>query len=593
MQSLIKAVSYASHLKRYYAAIIIASLLVALTGLAVPFVIKEAIDLMVEAIKSNTPDIRGVILLAIVLLGFDVLNTIIRNLGGYAGDMLAAKLKKQLSIRYFEHLLRLNQNYFDEELTGTIINRLNRAITEITNFLNIFANNFFQLIITSIITIGVVAFYSWPLAILVFSLYPIFLYLTSLTSKKWQRLQDQKNTVTDHASGRFAEVIAQIRIVKSYIQEKREFMLFSRQYQKTVTITADQSWYWHKMDIIRGLILSIIFFGIYVFIFIETVQQRYSIGDLVLLITLINGLRQPIFNLSFIIDMFQRAITGSKDYVKAMEVEANVNDQPNATNLSVKNGKITFQDVKFRYQSDQPVIKGLTFTIDPNTKLALVGESGQGKTTLTNLLMRMYNTDAGTISIDDQDIASVTQQSLRQSIATVFQEPALFSGTIRKNIAYARPSADQAAIESAARKANAHDFIMKLEKGYDSEIGERGIKLSGGQKQRIAIARAILKDAPILILDEATSSLDTRSEREVQKALDRLMKGKTTLIIAHRLSTIATVDTIVTLTDGTVNEVGSPAQLATSGGLYSQLLALQNETSDANTNKLKSYDIDG
>jgi ATP-binding cassette subfamily B protein len=220
-------------------------------------------------------------------------------------------------------------------------------------------------------------------------------------------------------------------------------------------------------------------------------------------------------------------------------------------------------------------MKGVTFSIKPGQKIALVGESGEGKTTLTNLLLRLYEPDSGTITIDGQPITEVTKESLRQNIGVVFQEPNLFSGTINENISYADNNANQELIVSAAKAANAHEFIEDFEDGYNTEIGERGLKLSGGQKQRIAIARAILKDAPILILDEATSSLDSRSELLVQEAFERLMKGRTTIIIAHRLSTIQNVDVIIGLKNGKVSEIGSPKELAAKDGIYAQLLRVQ------------------
>ncbi len=249
--------------------------------------------------------------------------------------------------------------------------------------------------------------------------------------------------------------------------------------------------------------------------------------------------------------------------------------------------------MQFGYDQSTPVLRGVDFTVPADSKLALVGESGQGKTTITSLLLRLYEVSSGAITIDGQNINDVTQASLRDAIAVVFQEPALFSGTIRDNIAYARPKASEAEIIAAAKAANAHEFIVGFEHGYDSEIGERGLKLSGGQKQRLAIARALLKDAPILILDEATSSLDTKSERQVQQALERLMKGRTTLIIAHRLSTIQSVDTIVTIRGGRVDEIGSPQDLMNSGGIYAQLLALQQTHSEAGKRKLKQYEMEG
>lgn len=593
MKDLLKAIGYAKHLWPYYIGVTLSSVLVALTGIAIPFVIKSATDLMVRAVQGGGSDISGAILLAGILLAFDVANTVIRNFGGYLGDVMAAKLKAQLSTRYFEQLLRLPQSYYDGELTGTIINRLNRAITEITNFLNMFANNFFQMLLTTVMTLVIVTFYSWELALMVLVIYPIFLWLTALTSKKWQRLQHEKNSETDIASGRFAEVVSQIKVVKSYVQEKLEHRHFRKRFHETIRLTRGQSQYWHTMDIARGMVLSIVFFGIYLYIFTETVQRHFTIGEMVLLITLINAVRLPIFSMSFIVDSFQRAITGSKDYVAAMELEPAIADRPGAHVLTIGSGEVSYRSVSFSYNEKQEVLKDISFTVHPGEKVALVGESGEGKTTIANLLMRLYEPESGVITIDGTDIASVTQASLRQSIATVFQDPALFSGTIRENIAYAHPRATHEEIVEAAKAANAHDFISKLENGYDSEIGERGIKLSGGQKQRIAIARAILKNAPILILDEATSSLDSRAEHQVQAALDNLMKGRTTLIIAHRLSTIAHVDMIVTLKGGRIDEMGSPAALAKTGGLYAQLLDLQMGTTEAAKKKLEGFEIRG
>lgn len=299
----------------------------------------------------------------------------------------------------------------------------------------------------------------------------------------------------------------------------------------------------------------------------------------------------PIFMMSYIVDEYQRALTGSYEFVNVMKTEPEASANTKLKALKVKKGHVVFDNVSFGYTDSVPVLDAVSFTIKPGEKLALVGESGQGKTTISNLLMRLYDPTHGRILIDDTDIADVSRDSLRKNIATVFQDPALFSGTIKENIAYGRSHASEDDIVRAAKAANADEFIRKLEDGYESVVGERGVKLSGGQKQRISIARALLKDAPILILDEATSSLDSRSEQLVQAALDHLMKGRTTLIIAHRLSTIADVDTIVTLKNGTVDEIGSPKKLATSGGIYSSLLKLQKGLDDTSKERLKSFDI--
>ena len=593
MKPLIQTLSYARGMVKYYVGVSLSSIVVALTGIAIPFVIARATTLMVDVVEGKSVGIEQALLLAILLLVFDAANTLIRNLGGYWGDVMATRLKAQLSTRYYHHLLSLPQSYFDGELTGTIINRLNRAITEMTNFLNMFANNFFQLLLTTFITVGIVFAYSWELALLVIIMYPLFLWLTALTSKKWQSFQSRKNHETDMASGRFAEVVSQIKVVKSYVRETFEYRHFAKRYRKTISVTRKQSRYWHTMDVVRGIVLSVIFFLIFAYIFVQTTERRFSVGDMVLLITLINNLRMPLFNMSFIVDHFQKALAGSKDFVTAMEHHPDIKDAPDATTLVVERGAISFEDVSFHYASvpHHPVLKDISFTINPGEHVALVGESGGGKTTITNLLMRLYDAESGTIAIDGTPITGVTQHSLRQHIATVFQEPALFSGTIRENIAYGNPDASEKEILAAAKAANADEFIRQLDNGYDTQIGERGLRLSGGQKQRIAIARAILKDAPILILDEATSSLDNKSEHLVQQALGRLMKGRTTLIIAHRLSTIATVDRIITLKDGRVDEVGTPKALAKTDGIYARLLRLQTMTGKELKEKLAAYDI--
>jgi ATP-binding cassette subfamily B protein len=412
------------------------------------------------------------------------------------------------------------------------------------------------------------------------------------TSDKWQKYQAQKNDHIDIASGRFAEAISQVKVVKSYIQERRELKFFDHHITRMVKINVPQSKYWHVRDVRRRLFLNFVFLGVYLYIFVSAIHGQLSVGQAVALILYAQQIRIPIFTISFLVDNTQKAISDSKDYFEIMSLQPEITDRPKAAKLKVSQGAVAFKKVSFSYDHKQPVIKAINLDIKPGSKVALVGESGEGKTTLTNLLMRLYEPEKGVITIDGQDISTVTQESLRRNIGVVFQDPALFSGTIKENIGYANAYVSDERIEAAAKAANAHEFIEKLEKGYNSEIGERGLKLSGGQKQRIAIARALLKNAPILILDEATSSLDSKSELMVQEALERLMEGRTTIIIAHRLSTIQNVDQIITLSGGKVDEVGSPAELAKSGGIYQQLLELQHgKKTDANQQKLQKFDI--
>lgn len=591
MKDLLKILLFAKNLWPYYLVITVTSVLLALSNQVVPFVVKGVADLVTHVVQGGQPDYTQALWLAVILFGSDVAGTLLSNWGGYYGDIMSAKLKKQLSERYYEHLLTLPQGYYDSELTGKIINRLNRTISELTNFMNFFSNNFFQMILTMIFTLVVVAFYSWEVAILLFIIYPLFLWLTGITSKQWQAQQKEKNLHTDIASGRFAEAVSQIRVVKSFNQEPRELRHLRHHYQKTIDITHDQSRQWHQMDIVRRLTLNLIFFVIMGFIFWQTLRGRFTVGEMFLLIQFASLMRIPLFSMSFIVDQTQRAIAGSQDYFEVMELKPAITDKPHAKDLRVTKGRIEYKNVVFSYNGDEQVLKKVSFDVAPGSKVALVGESGEGKSTIASLLMRLYEPTSGKITIDGVDISNVSQQSLRENIAVVFQEPAPFSGTVSENIAYARPDASEKAIIAAAKAANAHEFVSKLPDGYQTEIGERGVKLSGGQKQRLAIARALLKDAPILILDEATSSLDSRAEAQVQEALELLMQDRTTLIIAHRLSTIAHVDRIVTIRNGKVDEVGTPAQLAKTNGIYAELLKLQLGVTASAREKLKEFDM--
>lgn len=595
MRSIVRILFVARELWPYYAAIVLCSLAVAVTGLLTPFIIKAATDYVVAAHAGQVSGISTVVWLAAALLAADLANTVLTNIGGYLGDTMASRLRARLSGTYFAKLLSLPQRYFDNELTGTVINRLSRSITETTGFLNMFANSFFQMVLTVVAVLVITALYSWPLALLLAVIYPVFAWLTTITSARWQVLEGEKNRTFDVAGGRFAEVVGQIRVVKSFVQEQRELTSFNDHYDQTIQTTRRQSRYWHTMDVSRRGALNLIFFAVFAIIFVQTVRGAFTIGAMVLLIQLVNMARQPVFSMSFLVDSSQRAVAGSRDYFAVMEELAEAEVLPLVQAHPVAQGPepaaIEFDEVDFGYQGGEVVLSGVSFTIRRGEHVAFVGESGGGKTTLVSLLLRLYTPTAGTIRIGGTDVRSLALQDLRADIGVVFQDPSLFSGTIRENIAYARPDASDDDVVAASRSANAHEFIARFAQGYDAQIGERGIKLSGGQKQRIAVARAILKDAPILILDEATSSLDSKSERLVQEGLEHLMAGRTTLIIAHRLSTISSVDRIITLKDGRVDEIGTPAELAATGGIYAELLALQASASKKDRRRLQAFDI--
>jgi len=591
MKDIAKIIKYSWTLKKYYIATMIFAVIVALLNQVTPFIFKFIVDALVE--KSNGQDI-GFEYFALWIFGIFLVNVIIAlitNYSGYLGDILGVKLNMILSKRYYNHLLSLPLEYFDNQQAGKVTSRLDRSISTISQLIQAFANSFVGFFLTSAVTVVIMAYYAWPIALLLAFLFPFYIWLTALSSRSWQKRQKFINKNVDATKGRFVESVGQIRVVKSFVQEIREYNFMSFNFKNILGDTKKQSREWHWFDIARRLGLALIFTGIYGYIIWNTWVGNYTLGTLTLLLQLAIQAQFPLFASSFIVDNVQRARSGSRDYFEAMETIPTIVDKDEAVDFGFTEGKIEFKNVTFEYQKSKKVLKDVSFVIKPNSKVALVGESGEGKTTIANLILRFYEASGGSILVDGQDITSLKQKSLRDYIGVVFQDPALFSGTVRENISYSNPSASEKKIIEAAKLANAYDFINDLPKGLDTQIGERGVKLSGGQKQRLAIARAILKDAPILILDEATSSLDSKAEHEVQQALERLMANRTTIIIAHRLSTIASVDTIIGLKNGKVIEQGTPEELAKSNGIYAELLALQTPT-EMNKVRLKKYEIE-
>ena len=600
MRSIAKIMATARELWPLYLTVTLGAIATSATALLTPFVIARATDTVVDIAEGRDGTVADLMWLAVVLLIIALANSAITNVSGYFGDLMSVRLRAILSANYYRKLLRLPQRYYDNELTGTIISRLNRSITSITDFLQTFSNGFFPTVITLLAVLVITAFYSPWLSVLLIVIYPTFVWLTALTSKKWQVWEKQKNDHYDISGGRFSEVIGQMRVVKSFVTERSELESFQGHYREAIGLARQQSRFWHTMDLWRRGALDVVFFGIYAIIFYQTASGQYTVGTMVLLIQLTTMARMPVTSMSYWVDMTQRAVAGSREYFKVMDEVDEPNNALEATPSAVvdwvdADPVIEFDHVDFGYGdgdgADGLVLRDIDLTVNRGERIAFVGESGGGKTTLVNLIMKLYPVTSGTLRVHGQSVDDVPTVALRREIGVVFQDASLFSGTIRENMAYGQEGVTDEQLSVAARRANAMAFISHLKGGFDTEIGERGVKLSGGQKQRLSVARALLKDAPILILDEATSSLDTKSERAVQAGLEELMEGRTTLIIAHRLSTISTVDRIVTLRDGRIDEIGTPAELALTGGIYAELLALQGSTRKADKARLLRYDI--
>ncbi|USN97397.1 MAG: ABC transporter ATP-binding protein [Candidatus Nomurabacteria bacterium] len=585
MRSIFKILKFSGHLWRYYLAIGLLSLTVAMLGQVMPLITRELID----GFSSGSLVRNSALLLVLAIFIADIAQTLLNNVNGYFGDQLSLKISNFLSDKFYEKILKLPQNYFDQELTGTIVSKLNRSTTGLAAFMQAFSNNLLGFIATTVFSLFFIFSISWVVGLVLLAIYPVYILMTVRSSGTWQNYENQKNELKDIAAGRFQEAISNIKTIKSFASEDSEHKYFNSTLEKLTPIHKKQSIFWNRKDVERKVVVNIIF-GL---VFIAIVQQLYSgaitIGDTVALIQFSLLVRVPIFMISYLVSQLQAATASSRDYFITLD---QVEEDRSATEIIDKiNGEIKFNNVEFSYKKGESVFKNINFEVKPGQKVALVGESGQGKSTLAHLLLKLYHPSSGTILLDGHDLNNLETVSLRKQIGLVLQEPALFSGTITENIAYGKPKASKKQVMEAAKAANADGFISKFKDGYNSYIGERGVKLSGGQKQRVAIARTILKDAPILILDEATSSLDSKAEKEVQIALDNLMHNKTTIIIAHRLSTISGADLIVTLKNGQIDEVGSPKELAKTGGVYSELLELQNSGTKEAKKKLEKFDI--
>ena len=603
MKSIFKIFSFTKSFWKWYLFMSVFVLIVSLLNLVGPLLSKNIVDLIVAKVQGQDIEFSRFIILLTLIIASDILITLFTAFSQWIGDLLTVKLQTHLTTKYYHHVLSLHAAYYDNEITGRLVNKMYRGITSITEFIQNMFNNFLPFFLSAFVTILLLAHYSLFIAFLLAVLFPIYILISHGSTLAWGKYEGQKNQLNDLSQGRVFEALSAIRVVKSFASEYAELKSFLKVRNKIEDLAKNQTKEWHIYDFYRRLALNIILFAIYAYVVINTFTLKFTIGEMTLLIQLVNQARFPLFAMSFILGQIQEAAAGSKDFFEILAKENKIRDIPYAKTLHIPkklkdNILINFDHVTFSYEKSRQIVKNITFVLKKGERLALVGESGQGKSTIVNLLLRYYEPQKGVIYIGGHDIVKVTQDSLHQNIAVVFQDSLLFSGTIRENIIYGCPDASKNDLLAASEAANAHDFISTMPDKYESIIGERGVKLSGGQKQRIAIARAILKNAPIIILDEATSSLDSKSELEVQRGLNHLLKDRTSIIIAHRLSTIANAHHILVLEEGSVSQYGTSKELLKDKkGLYYQLVTLQQRMAGApdmeNKAKLTKFDIYG
>jgi subfamily B ATP-binding cassette protein MsbA len=514
-------------------------------------------------------------------IGLFLLLTVLSNVNFFARIRLTGYLGQlfvyHVRIKTFEKLQNLSLDYFETRRTGDIMARMTSDVEVLDTLASDSINTTVVQSLTFLFAVVLLLVINWKLALVSFAIVPLlgwFVKTNILKLRKTyrairERLAEINADLNDRLEG--------IRVIKAFSEEEteqRKFKAVSREYMdRNLEGIRLRSVFWPSVNVATAiggsavLALGSMFY----------LRGQASIGDLVVFYyAYLNPfLYEPLMMMSGVFDTILRAIAAGERILAIWDTPETVSDFPDAKPMPRINGEVRFEHVSFAYQSGDTVLEDINFTAPPGSLVALVGKSGAGKTSLINLLMRFYDPISGKVLIDGTDLKTVQQRSLREQIAVVLQDTFLFNGTVKENIRYARPEADDSQIIAAAKTASAHDFIQHLPNGYDTQIGERGIKLSGGQKQRVAIARAVLADPRILILDEATSNVDSESERLIQAALEELMKGRTSFVIAHRLSTIRRADLIITLDQGRIVEMGRHDQLLEAGGIYAELHDLQ------------------
>lgn len=542
-------------------------------GLVFPYIIQNLIDGVLQTgDKALLNRIAGgLVLLFLLRLPFGYME---RYLLEYTGEKIVVDIRNQL----YEHLHRLSVRFFTDRRTGEIVSRLASDVTLVRTALTTNLSVAISQGVTLIGALVIVIIINLNMTLFILAMAPAMGLISVLFGRLVRRLSTKVQDELAGSSTIVEEVLQSIRVVKSFVREQFEINRYRDSMERIFNVAM-------KMTQVRAafqpLVFSIMFMAIVGLLWFggnEVIEDRLTAG----------GLTSFLFYLMFIAGSFgaftglytqlQEAMGATRRIFEILDMAPEVQDKPDARELGAAEGRITFEDVSFAYDERMAVLDGIALEVQPGEVLALVGPSGAGKSTLFSLIPRFYDPTAGRVRVDGHDLRDVTQASLRAQIGIVPQETLLFGGTIRENILYGRLDASQAELIEAARAANAHDFIMELPDGYDTVVGERGIKLSGGQRQRVAIARAILKNPRILLLDEATSSLDSESEGLVQEALERLMQGRTTVIIAHRLSTVQVANRIAVLDRGRLVELGRHEELlGKEDGLYARLYRMQFE----------------
>ena len=577
MKNILKIIKISKPLHGLIGLISLLIIIYSLLGLASPIFSKLIVDEIVKNIQHKNPSVNYLAFLIFLSFVASVISIILSSISDRLGDYLAGRLRQFLTEKFYYKVLGLPQDYFDTAISGKIVNQLNRGIQIIQDFANTSTNFILPSILQTVFTIVILAYYNVPIAIFTFLLFPVYIGLSYFSIKQWGKYEEAKNQIEDVTRGRIQEVILNIPLVRSFNNQFDEFKEVVKNLTEINKLYDKQSNTYHIYDFLRNFSLNIILLLVNIIVFYGAFKQSLTLGEMVLVLQLVGQLRGPLFAMSFILSRIQAAESGSKEFFEVLSVKSTEDFENFKNTKKLDKATLEFRNLSFKYKDSKQVLNNISFKLNAFEKIALVGHSGAGKTTIINLILKFYNPTKGNIFLNGRSYKNLDVNLIRNNISLVFQESELFSSSIKENVAYGHKNASKEEIIRALKQANAYEFVMEYPKKIDTLVGEKGVRLSGGQKQRIQIARAILKDSPIIILDEATSSLDSKSEKEVHEALNNLMQKKLVIIIAHRFSTIQNVDKIIVIDNGKIVDSGNPGELARRKGVYSELLNYQIE----------------
>ena len=543
---------------------------VAILELAFPIAVQWFIDKLLP-----TGDWNMIVKISILLLLIYMLSTFLNYVVSYLGHKLGINIETDMRQQLFNHVQRQSFRFFDNTKTGHIMSRITNDLFDIGELAHHGPEDLFIAIMTLIGAFAIMFHINPELALIAIIMVPFLAFVATygniMMNKAWKnmygKIADVNARVEDSVSG--------VRVVQSFTNEKFEIARFQKdngqfRIAKLVAYKVMAGTHSSIYMMTRLVTLVVLVVGAWF-----TVKGKLSPGELIGFILYVNVLIKPVDKITALLELYPKGMAGFKRFLELMEQNPEIQDSPNALNVTHLNGDIQFENVSFRYDEHKSVLEDINLLVKAGETVAFVGPSGAGKTTICSLIPRFYDVNKGTITIDGLKIKDVTLESLRSQIGIVQQDVFLFTGTVRENIAYGKKDALEEEIQDAAKKAHLEGFIASLPEGYDTQIGERGLKLSGGQKQRLAIARMFLKNPPILILDEATSALDTETEKIIQQSLMELAENRTTLIIAHRLATIRDADRVIVVTEDGIAEDGTYNELVAQDGIFARLHNIQ------------------